>query len=827
MQAFTPRRLTARPAESEHLERKSTTPHYLINSNKVCENSHLLTNTIIVSLFLYLHIRNMQSFYGRRIRLKNAKMKETDISLSHLPREDYQQVYEASLRDEVTCKACGKPVKLYIGLGKPPYFYHTRKDDHPCSNRLVDDPPIQAISSQQSVSDNEYIEQNGFRIPKSRSIATMEKLEVTEWRQPKALKGRTPFALKRNSSSSLLGITLDEEQKEAVMTIDGPLLILAGAGSGKTRVLTTRALYMIEEKAIDPSSLMLVTFTAKAAREMHERLKTQTKLPASHLGRLIIGTFHSIFYKMLLHDNREKWNGQHLLKWDWQKENYLKQACRELSIDEKDFPFDQAIQQIGYWKNTLKTPTNILPSDEWEETALSLYTYYEEQKLLRGQFDFDDMLVKCYEMLKENTSLLQAYQKRFRYFLIDEFQDINPVQYKLMKLLSNHTNNICGVGDDDQTIYSFRGSEPAFILNFKQEYPEANIITLSSNYRSDHHIVSSANEVISKNKHRLSKKMYAQYQTDHSPICFFPFDEEEEATMIVNDIKEKIEDGAMPQEFAILYRTHTGGRAIFERFVQSSIPFVMEKDQSSFYERKMVRGVLSYLRLSVDADDTTALTDLIRALFLKQSVLNDVKALSILNDCTLVEALLYLNGLPSFQSSKLKKIIPRISLLKKEKPVVALQIIEKELGFSDYLKKQGNEGNSMEKGSDDLNDLKVIAKKFSTVAEFLQHTDHMTLTQKALKGQKLSSEAGVQLMTIHRSKGLEFKYVYIISAVDGSLPHDFALESGRKGNNEHLEEERRLLYVAMTRAKEHLAISIPTKRRGKKAVASRFLRALM
>lgn len=216
-----------------------------------------------------------------------------------------------------------------------------------------------------------------------------------------------------------------------------------------------------------------------------------------------------------------------------------------------------------------------------------------------------------------------------------------------------------------------------------------------------------------------------------------------------------------------------------------------------------------------------------RALFLKQSVLNDVKALSILHDCSLVEALLHVNGLPAFQIAKLKKIIPRISGLKQENPVVALQIIEKELGFSDYLKKQGNEGNAMDKGSDDLNDLKVVAKKFSTVSEFLQHTEHMTQTQKALKGQKQGTEAGVQLMTIHRSKGLEFKHVYVIGAVDGSLPHDFSLESARKGNNEFLEEERRLLYVAMTRAKEHLLISIPANRRRRKAVPSRFLRPLL
>ncbi|WP_226670717.1 ATP-dependent helicase [Metabacillus litoralis] len=746
------------------------------------------------------------------------------ISLPHLPREEYQRVYEASLRDEITCFVCKQPIKMYLGINQSPFFFHPNKDlNKKCMEENKDIPVTTSNIEEESVS--EYSNQNGFRIPKSRNIRTIIKPQETEWQQPKAIKGRTPLTLKIKTPSELLGISLDIEQKEAVETINGPLLILAGAGSGKTRVLTTRALYMMEEMNIDPKSIMLVTFTAKAAREMKDRLIHNSNKSQQRLNQLVIGTFHSIFYKMLIHHNSEKWNGKHLLKWDWQKENYLKQSCRELGIDEKDFAFDQAIQQIGYWKNTMKTPADIKPVDDWEETVLTLFKEYENQKEQQNQFDFDDMLVKCYELLKGNSTLLDAYQKRFQYFLIDEFQDINPVQYNLMKLLSSHTNNLCGVGDDDQTIYSFRGSEPSFILNFKDEYPSAKVINLSSNYRSDHHIVSTANEVISKNKKRLSKKMIAQYQSETSPLCFFPYDEEEEATLIINDIKEKIEMGANPDDFAVLYRTHTGGRAVFERFVQSSLPFTIEKGQSSFYERKMVRAALAYLRLSVNQDDTTAITDFIRALFLKQSTINDVKALSILNDCSLLEALLHVKGIPAFQLSKIKKIIPRMSSLKHEKPAVAIAIIEKELGFSDYLKKQGNEGNSMDKGSDDLNDLKVVAKKFLTVQEFLQHTDHMILTQKALKGENF--QTGVQLMTIHRSKGLEYKYVYIIGAVDGSLPHDFSLESARKGNYEFLEEERRLLYVAMTRAKEYLFISSPSYRRGRKATTSRFLRPLL
>ncbi|MCV9888787.1 ATP-dependent helicase [Metabacillus halosaccharovorans] len=760
--------------------------------------------------------------------MNSAKMKEKEsiISLTQLPQQEIQRIYEESLKEAVICRCCGKPVKLYLGINHPPYFYHSNREvNETCQKQFQIDFPQQEETPTHETTTVNDSEQNGFRLPKSRSIATADKKETTKWHEPKTLKGRTPFSVKVKAPSSLLGIPLDVEQKEAVTTTEGPLLILAGAGSGKTRVLTTRALYMIEEKKISPTSMMLVTFTAKAAKEMQQRLIANSSIQAAKLNQLVIGTFHSIFYKILIHHDREKWNSRHLLKWDWQKESYLKASCRELGIVEKDFPFDQAIQQIGYWKNTMHMPHDIKPADDWEQTALTLYREYEDQKQQRGQFDFDDMLVKCYELLNENPDLLSSYQQRFQYFLIDEFQDINPVQYKLIKLLSSHTNNLCGVGDDDQTIYSFRGSQPSFILNFKQEYPSAKVITLSANYRSDHQIVSTANDVISKNKQRLSKQMIAQYETPHSPIAFFPYDEEEEATMILQDMKEKIEAGAKPEEFAVLYRTHTGGRAIFERFVQSSIPFTIEKGQSSFYERKIVRGILSYLRLSMNSDDSSAITELIRALFLKQSVLNDVKALSILHDCSLVEALLHVNGLPAFQKAKLKKIIPRINSLQHEKPAVALTIIEKDLGFVDYLKKQGNEGNAMEKGSDDLNDLKVVAKKFLTVTEFLQHVDHMIVTQQSLKTS--TQESGVQLMTIHRSKGLEFKYVYVLGVVDGSLPHDFALESARKEKFEHLEEERRLLYVAMTRAKEHLYLSVPSYRRGRKAVPSRFIRGMM
>lgn len=742
------------------------------------------------------------------------------ISLSTLPREQFQRYYEASIHDQLTCVHCGDIVRLYLGINKAPYFYHAYKEeDVKCEEYCQKLIPNQTLKLE-----NESIEQNGFRLPQSRAITLEAEQLETNWHLPKQVKLTASFKKEEKSILDISGISLDPEQLKAVSKTEGPLLVLAGAGSGKTRVLTTRALYMIEEKKIAAQSMLLVTFTTKAAKEMQNRIASQQnhklKNPAS-------GTFHSIFYKILLHYDREKWAGDKLIKWEWQKEQYLKHACQEFGIDEKEFAFDQALQQIGLWKNTLQHYKNIKTTNEWEENVLALYKYYEEQKEKNRQFDFDDMLIKCYELLLDNESLLKAYQERFHYFLIDEFQDINPVQYKLIQLLSDHTKNLCVVGDDDQAIYGFRGSEPKFILNFKHDYPEAEIVHLTANYRSDHAIVATANEVIKRNKNRFSKKMTAQSSSERVPTFFFPFDEEEEATMIVNDIKERIRnDGALPDDFAVLYRTHSAGRAIFERFTQSNIPFTVEFDQSSFYEKRMVKSLLAYLRLSINPDDVHAVSDLLHALFIKQSALNDLKAYTILQDCTFVEALLHIKDLKPFQLAKFKKIIPRIKTLKDLKPLQAITTIEKELGFQDFLKKRGNEGNTIEKGSDDLNDLKVVAKKFTTVHELIEHADHITSTQKTLKKDR-TYQSGVQLMTIHKSKGLEFEHVYMIGAVDGSIPHDFALDSYRKGDPSHLEEERRILYVALTRAKSNLMISVPSERRGKKAVTSRFIKSLL
>ncbi|WP_404350758.1 ATP-dependent helicase [Sutcliffiella horikoshii] len=760
--------------------------------------------------------------------MKSAVWKERTLHIKSMARELYQEVYDAGVKGDLTCKTCGESVKLYLGLKKEPHFYHI--DASIAHEEKV--PKTKTVVTQKQ----EYVERDGFRYPKSRTVIAEKEKPVDTWKAPKLLT-HLPIFIKEHtkSHSNISGffyglqeknIFLDPAQQEAVSTVDGPLLVLAGAGSGKTRVLITRVAYMVQEEKIDPKSIMLITFTAKAANEMKERLRLYESPGSRMFTTLLSGTFHSIYYRMLQHHHPERWNGDNLLKWDWQKEQFLKQAGRKLGLDEKDFPFDQAIQQIGYWKNNMQTPKAIKPTSKLEEQFQSLYQDYEDWKREKNVFDFDDMLLGCYELLMENPALLAKYQERFQYFLIDEFQDINKVQYETMKLLAK-SGNICAVGDDDQSIYAFRGSSPDYILNFHRDFPSTKVVTLSENYRSTHTIVASANQVIEKNKNRRVKKMIAQRDNKQFPILFYPYDEEEEATIIVQDMKEQIEQGATPSDFAILYRTHSAARAIFERLSQSGLPFKLDQDYESFYKRRIVKGILGFLRLSRDANDVQALSDILPALFLKQSNLQDAKAISILEDCSLVKALSKLTNAQPFQVKKIKRIIPLFKTLANVSPSVALEMIEKDMGFDDYIKKRGNEGNALEKGSDDIRDLKVVARKFKSISDFLDHVEDMIAKTDEMKRLSKQYSNAIHLSTIHRSKGLEYTHVYVLSAVDGSLPHDFALESYRNGEHGALEEERRLLYVAMTRAKETLQLSVPMNRRGKKAYMTRFIKDIL
>ncbi|WNS76897.1 UvrD-helicase domain-containing protein [Bacillus sp. DTU_2020_1000418_1_SI_GHA_SEK_038] len=757
--------------------------------------------------------------------MKTAKFNNAIIHINQINRELYQSIYENGKKGKLHCPACGKPVRFYIGIEKDPYFYHIHKEDKKC-----EDPPNLLISKTKE--QPEYKEQNGFRIPKSRSV-TAENSPGNTYKKAQTLKIQTPFIpAKRdemNESFQYLndlkeaGVVLDLNQAKAVSRVNGPLLVLAGAGSGKTRVLTARTAFMISEHKIDPRSILLVTFTAKAASEMKKRLITYPNIDEKKSQQIVSGTFHSLFYRILVFHSPQEWSADKLLSKGWQRDQLIKQAGRTLNLDEKEFAFDLALQQISFWKNSIISPDQIRPESAWEEQVALLYQLYEQEKKKNEWFDFDDMLLGCYTLFQNEPDILAKYQKRFQYFLIDEFQDINKIQYELIKMMSALTQNVCAVGDDDQSIYAFRGSTPQYLLDFEKDFSTAEIVILSQNYRSSHEIVSTANEVIKQNKNRHAKNMQAQASGTNLPVVFYPYDEEEEATAIVTDIQEKMAEGFQPNDIVVLFRTNTGSRAIFERLTNSSLPFRIEMDAESFYDRFIVKSILSFLQLSINEDHQDAIKNILPALFVKQAAMKDLIAESILKDCSLLECLKYIKTGFSFQENKLRKSVKVIQSLSKMSPVSAIEVIEKELGFQDFVKNRGSDGNKMEKGSDDLKDLKVAARNFTSIEDLLNHADHMRAMNKEMKAFSKKNQNAISLSTIHRAKGLEYKVVYLLGVVDGNLPHDYALEAFRNGDSSTIEEERRLLYVAITRAMEYLYISIPDKRRGKQASPSRFL----
>ncbi|WP_040204569.1 UvrD-helicase domain-containing protein [Neobacillus jeddahensis] len=760
--------------------------------------------------------------------MKTAIYQNQHIRLDQLDRDQYQKIFLAGKNSLLHCPSCQEKVRLYLGIQNTPYFFHTHSPEKQC---------LEPTPSVAQIDDSEhFIERNGFKMPQARMITDTPK-SVDPFLPAIDIENTFPYKKTNGGMDQELppyllnlaenGVILDESQAKAVLETEGSLLVLSGAGSGKTRVLTARTAYMLNVKEVEPSAIMLVTFTSKAATEMKNRLLSYPQMKREKVNQLVTGTFHSIFYRILMFHDAANWSSHKLLKKEWQRERILKEAGKELNLSEKEFAYDLALQQIGFWKNSLLFPNQVIPLSEWEEKAVYLYQRYEEHKQQEGLFDFDDMLIGCYQLLCSAPSLLEQYQNRFHYFLIDEFQDINKVQYELIKLLSGKYKNVCAVGDDDQAIYSFRGSDPSYLLDFEKDFPYAKQITLDQNYRSSHEIVTAANQLIAANKVRRAKKMKAQFSLGSMPQLFFPYDEEEEATMIVTDIQERISKGANPADFAILYRTNAGSRAVFERLASSNLPFKIDMDAESFYDRYIVRSALSFLKVSLNEDDPQALADILPLLFLKQTVLQELKAQSILKDCSFLEALSHLKTAHAFQEKKLKKAATLIRGLKHLTPLIAIEKIEKDIGFLDFLKKRGNESNKLEKGSDDLKDLKVAAKSFDTIEALLAHAEHMSAMNKEIKNLSKHFTDVISLSTIHRSKGLEYKTVYIISAVDGSLPHDFALDAYRNGDFAAIEEERRLFYVAMTRAKEQLFISVLKNRRGKKANRSRFLTPIM
>ncbi|CAI8816743.1 DNA helicase II / ATP-dependent DNA helicase PcrA [Brevibacillus sp. IT-7CA2] len=772
----------------------------------------------------------------------------------------------AARQDKVRCPACASALRLHAGISFEPHFFHPEGAECPL---LTENGPapldsLQAINetaatafqavlaatvekdhsvdntkeplafstkenSEASIDEENTPTIGSFRLPKKRTIGTSTTPPPPAPKPPVFRKRLMPKKTISHMAEQMRDQSLHPGQQQAVHATEGPFLILAGAGSGKTRVMTARTTHLISDLGVKPNQIMVVTFTTKAADEIRQRIARQ--LPAGQARELIAGTFHSIFYRMLLHHQPERWDQQRLLKKDWQKWRLMRETGALLGHDDlatlKETEITEALGIISRWKNEYIRPQEVAyreATSDAEKRAIQLYPLYEATKKKHQWFDFDDMLIGCYEMLRDDPGLLRRYQERITYVMVDEFQDINRIQYETVKLLAAPQNNLCVIGDDDQSIYGFRGSDPQYILGFTKDFPQASTFTLEVNYRSHSSIVSLGYSLIGHNRERWAKECQSFHREEGDTYLFEPEDEEEQASRIVDEIIHRREHGAILGECAILYRTTESARPILERLSEAGIPFHYTQEEDSFYQRQTVRWTLNYLRLALNPDDTDALKEILSTLYISAEMWNTLRSQAIIEDKPILHVLPHLTQLKPYQRKHMQQINEILTACKDISPAQALELIYEDGKLRDYLKKRAKDReDGRERWSDELQQILAASKRHATISDFLAYIDQMARQEKEWRNMRPLPDEAVHVLSIHRAKGLEYDHVFLPDLVEGALPHEYTLDELRKGGSGALEEERRLLYVAITRARHSLCIGIPRERFGRKTRTSRFI----
>lgn len=604
----------------------------------------------------------------------------------------------------------------------------------------------------------------------------------------------------------------NEAQTQAIQHTDGPCLVLAGPGSGKTLTIVNRVKYLIEKHKVRPEEILVVTFTRFAAAEMKSRLclvMGKRDLPVT------VGTFHGIYYGIL------KWayrmNQENILS-ETEKYQILRGVINKERMeifDEEDFIQDIAAE-IGKVKNN-RIPLEEFVSEKCSADAFrNIYRNYEQHRKELKKIDFDDMLVLCYELFRSRPDVLAQWQKKFRYVLIDEFQDINRIQYDVIRMLAQPENNLFVVGDDDQAIYGFRGADSELMLGFGKDFPNAKQILLGMNYRSTANIVQNSLKLIENNVERYSKKLEANREGGSCLHIQEVKDPVEEAEYVIEEIQKCKENGIKEEEIAILFRVHTDARAVVEAMVERKIPFQMKEHLPNIYEHFIAKDIMAYFRLATGARH--------RQDFLQ--IMNRPKRY--LGRDSVAGAKASFEDMRKFYCDK-DWMIDRIDqfewdvkMLMKMAPYAAIQYIRKRIGYDDFLKEYAF---THQINRSDLNEvlaeIEEAAKAFSSVEEWFAHVEEYTETLKVKEKERNRPRPGVRLMTIHASKGLEFKQVFLIAANEGRIPYQKAK------TDKEIEEERRLFYVAMTRAKDFLKICYVKIKNGKEVAPSRFVDELL
>ncbi len=611
---------------------------------------------------------------------------------------------------------------------------------------------------------------------------------------------------------------LNENQLKAVEHVDGPCMVLAGPGSGKTRVITYRIANMVVNKDIKPTSILAISFTKASSMEMKNRALALSN--DFRMNKVTYGTFHSVFFRILRYF--ENYNIESILD-EKTKRIGLKNILKGLNIEnaDDDETIGQVINEISYVKNELMDKrdfkSEVLTSDEF----IKVYNYYEEYKEQINKIDFDDMLIKTYELLKNNKSALDRVRSAYRYILVDEFQDINKVQFEALKLIANPNNNIFVVGDEDQSIYGFRGSRPDFLLEFEEYFLNTNKVLLDINYRSKGEIIDIANRLIEKNENRYEKVIKCGQGNGANVNYISPEDSEEEAVYIAKDIKDKIqEDYTEYTDFAVIYRTNIQSRALVDVFMDMRIPFVVKDSIVTIYDHWAAQDILSYLRIGVNPNSNKDWIRIINKPFryISKDNLNLIK-----DEPDFINALINKCDLHPKQVKTINDLDIDISYVKGLNPKNAISYIRTTLDYDRYILDYCTNRKIKINGLIEiLNELESSATNFKTIQEYL---DHIERVKSEIVDNKNNKETdGVIFTTMHSAKGLEFKNVYIIGANEGTIPHEKSYEiDDEEKKNDQIEEERRLMYVAITRAEENICISSPINKYGKRVSKSRFM----
>ncbi|MFQ7292132.1 MAG: ATP-dependent helicase [Monoglobales bacterium] len=608
---------------------------------------------------------------------------------------------------------------------------------------------------------------------------------------------------------------LNERQLEAVQTVEGPLLIIAGAGSGKTTVIVNRIAYMISHCGINPWNILAITFTNKAANEMKERIEgILGEIPRG----MWVGTFHAVCVKILRTCIDRLGYGNDFVIYDTGDiKTLIKDCIKELGYNEKEIDPRFAMSQISDAKNKMLEPATMVytcGNDLKLQAVAKIYALYQKKLMKNNALDFDDIIFNTVKIFSSEPDVLERYQERFRYIMIDEYQDTDNSQYLLVKMLADKYRNLAVVGDDDQSIYRFRGANVENILGFEEDYPEARKIVLDRNYRSTENILNAANAVIANNSHRMEKKLWSDKGDGEKLTAYTAQDEKDEGRFIAREIIKRKKSGGRFSDCAVLYRTNAQSRAIETELMSANIPYKVLSGLR-FYDRKEIKDIIAYLRLIHNPNDDMSLIRVINEPKRKIGATSVAKLniIALENDISMFEAASRADEFPELKSAAAKmkgfvKLIDELAQMKEDTPVSELlSETEKRSGYIEMIVNE----NTVESRTrlENLGEFMTVAKDFEAnedyegkLSEFLENVTLASSTDELSE----EDDAAV-LMTIHSAKGLEFPVVFIAGMEERIFPSMRSVS-----DPESLSEERRLCYVAMTRAKEKLYITKTEKR---------------